>query len=359
MRIGIKRSFGIHTFRVPTLPAIDFSNVLRFLDDLRRDTRPPLGIDFGRFSITAVLMKNKNGVLVIDKFLSVPIKAGTYHEDGSLACSGRVLNALVEIRKHFNLPSSYPVSFNVRSKQTHTKPVPFPPMSEDQMYQSLHWHTEQYIPFDIRKVHMDAYILGEDTGTDDMRVLLSAVKNEEMEEKMALLAEAGFKKMTVATISPMAIRQQLRSCPDIGGDVTAVVDIRGNNDVSIFKNGQLIFTRTMDTGLKDCYRQLDSSQPTVESFDDESRAFVLTAIMKDVQRSLDFYASTSLEGQIKNVILTGDFLSLSDEDVRAIFEEFLSLPVLIFNPFSNKMSKSIECSEVARFTVAAGLAQLV
>ena len=71
------------------------------------------------------------------------------------------------------------------------KKISLPVQSDEDLAESIHWEAEQYIPFDISDVNLDYQVLGENTGTGNLNVLLVAVKKDKITDYTSVIKMAG------------------------------------------------------------------------------------------------------------------------------------------------------------------------
>src|SRR5690554_4611041 len=71
------------------------------------------------------------------------------------------------------------------------KKIEMPRMKESEAREVIRWEAEQHVPFDIKSVEIDFQILDSNSDGRTMEVLLVAAKRELVDNKVALLQDAG------------------------------------------------------------------------------------------------------------------------------------------------------------------------
>jgi type IV pilus assembly protein PilM len=232
------------------------------------------------------------------------------------------------------------------------KRVTLPQMSFDELEESIQWEAEQYIPFDINDVNIDVQIL--DGTSDDpgqMDVLLVAARKELVNEYQSIISQAGLRP-AVVDVDAFAVANMFELCYEPPEDTVALVNIGASTvNIHLLRGGVSAFTRDIGIGgrqfTEEIQRTLNISYEEAEAMkigghDDDDTAVVPEEIERvlssvgenlatEVQRSLDFYLSTSADTGIGSVFLSGG--AARTPGLSRAIERQTGLPVEVIDPF--------------------------
>lgn len=232
------------------------------------------------------------------------------------------------------------------------KRISLPVMSPDELEEALPWEAEQYIPFDVNDVNLDAHILqGQADEAGQMDVLLVAARKELVNEYTAVVMETGLKPVII-DVAAFALENMFTLNYDVVPEPVALVNVGANMvTINILKRGVSAFTRDIGMGGRSCteeiQRALGVSYEEAEAFkiggDERDRSAVvpeevervLTSasenIATEVHRSLDFFLSTTGGGSLFKVYLSGG--AAPTPGLRQALERLCSCPVEMVDPF--------------------------
>jgi type IV pilus assembly protein PilM len=124
-------------------------------------------------------------------------------------------------------------------------------MTEAEARSVIRWEAEQHVPFDMENVELDFQILDPEGEGLQMTVLLVAAKRELVENKVALLAEAGLTP-SIIDVDAFAIHNAFEiNYPDEMRGVVALVNIGHEmTNVNILEDGIPVLTRDLPLGTR-------------------------------------------------------------------------------------------------------------
>jgi type IV pilus assembly protein PilM len=124
-------------------------------------------------------------------------------------------------------------------------------MSHEEARDLIRWEAHQHVPFDMESVQLDFQILDPGGTTPQMSVLLVAAKRELIENRLALLADAGLKAVVV-DVDAFALHNAFeRSYPDSLVGTVALVNIgHETTNVNILEDGVPIVVRDIPFGSR-------------------------------------------------------------------------------------------------------------
>ncbi len=311
-----------------------------------------VGLDIGSSSVKLVQLKEKKGGFQLLAFGTAPLPPEAI-VDGALMNSAAIVQAIQELAAQQKVKTR-DVAIGVRGHSVIIKKISMPRMSQEELDESIQWEAEQYIPFDVKDVNIDTQILtpaGDAAG--QMDVLLVAAKKDMINDYTSVCAEAGL-TATVVDVDAFAVQNAFEANYETLTEETVVLVNVGAavSNINVISRGVTTFTRDITMGgnafTEEIQKQLNISYDEAEALkvggQGESDAVVPQEVERviqgvaeqmggEIQRSLDFYASTAADGKITRAYLSG-----GTARVPALFkvlEARAGVPVEILNPFKN------------------------
>lgn len=232
------------------------------------------------------------------------------------------------------------------------KRISLPLMTQEELDESIPWEAEQYIPFDVNDVNIDAFILqGQADEAGQMEVLLVAARKELVNEYTGIIQDAGLKP-AVIDVAAFALENMFTLNYDVSPAPTALVNVGASTvNINVLRRGVSAFTRDLGVGgrafTEEIQRSMNVSYEEAESFklagDHSDRAAVVPEevervlstvaenISTEVHRSLDFYLSTAGGGDLSKVYLAGG--AALTPGLRETLERVCACPVEVVDPF--------------------------
>ncbi|MGI5862998.1 MAG: type IV pilus assembly protein PilM [Myxococcales bacterium] len=316
-----------------------------------------LGLDIGSSAVKMIQLKEvkRRGATVfqLQSFGTKPLPPEAI-VDGALMNSTAIVQAIQELIAELRIKHKE-AAIGVSGHSVIIKKISLPRMSQEELDESIQWEAEQYIPFDVKDVNIDTFPLesGNDQ-TGQMDVLLVAAKKDMINDYTSVVAEAGLQPVVV-DVDAFAVQNCFESNYDVPGGETVVLINAGASvvNINIIANGVTTFTRDVTIGgnqfTEEIQKQLNVSYDEAEALkiggnraDADSVVpqeveRVLSSVAEqtagEIQRSLDFYASTAADSHIAKVFLSG-----GTAKIPALFktiEQRVGVPVEILNPFKN------------------------
>jgi len=311
-----------------------------------------VGVDIGSSSIKVVRLKSSGKGWELDSF-SVGHLASDAIVEGRVMNFALVIERLREVLKEAGIKSA-PCSIAVSGNSVIVKRLSLPEMTRAELNDQILWEAEQYIPFDIKDVNVDAQILNPRAGQGQMDVLMVAAKKDVVNEYLSVVMEAGLKPQVV-DVSIFAAANMFEANYPIPPDQTISLLNVGSStiNVGVITGGMLAFTRDIGVGgamlTAEIQRHFNISYDEAEAFKvgaDVSLSSstvarevtriaerVCETLVSEVQRSLDFFLATSVKSDIQRIYLTGGSAQLPS--LIRILEQRMEVPVELVNPFQN------------------------
>jgi len=230
------------------------------------------------------------------------------------------------------------------------KQVTMSSMSDGQLEKQIQLEAEPYIPFDIKDVNLDFFIMGdrpEKEGTMD--VVLVAAKKDYMEEYLGLISSANLSPIVV-DVDPFALEVMYEFCyPNVQEEVVALVNVGASAiNVNVLKSGQSQYTRDLPVGsdsiTRDIMRFFDVDYERAENI---KRAAQLDGIsprnlrkifqravehfVSELQKVLDFFTANISYDPIQKIFLSGG--AANTYGLVSSMETELDISVEIVDPF--------------------------
>jgi type IV pilus assembly protein PilM len=306
-----------------------------------------VGLDVGSSSIKAVELKRGRGGIQVTH-LGVEPLASDIVVDSMIVDSGTVSSAIAKIFNE-NLIKSRSVATSVSGHSVIVKKISLPPMSDQELAETIQKEAAQHIPFDIADVSIDYQVLSEDGAGPQMDVLLVAVKKDKILNYTNVLSMAG-KTPSVVDIDAFA----LQNCYEYNyepapGSTVALLNLGASvMNINIVKGTTPLFTRDVSVGG---HQYTDSLQKELDLSFDDAEALklgkkvgtvsedaklpilqqVTEIIVLEIQKTFDFFRATAAGEHIEKIFLAGGSSKVPGL-MESLRQEF-SLPVEILNPF--------------------------
>src|SRR3990172_1225150 len=277
--------------------------------------QPVIGLDIGSSAIKVLQLTPSKKGYVLEKFGIKTIDPELI-VDGAVMDAGRVVDAVKDLWGEQAVKVK-DVVISVSGHSVIVKKISLPPMTEDELEESIKWEAEQYIPFDV---NIDFHILppgdAAGDGKETMSVVLVAVKKDRLAEYTSLVMEAGLNPVVV-DVDAFTLENLYGMGYDVSPtEVIALVNIGASvMNIHIIKGGNFSFTRDISAGgnryTEMIQRDLNVSYEVAErakrgeSVDGVSSealdgiiATMNTELVAEIGRSFDYFRSTSTQETI-------------------------------------------------------------
>lgn len=215
---------------------------------LRRNSST-LGLDIGSGFVKAALVEHGGPEPVVAKLAYTPLAPDAIVE-GEVMDPQLVVDTVRALLTELGLKAPRVVSA-VGGRDVIVKRIPMDRMKAEDAREVIRWEAEQYVPFDMANVQLDFQIL--DPGADglQMQVLLVAAKREVVDQKLALLGEAGLTPSIVDVDAFALMNAFAYNYPEAMQGVSALVNV-GHEvaTVNVVQDGALVLTRDIPFGAR-------------------------------------------------------------------------------------------------------------
>jgi len=330
-----------------------------------------IGLDIGSGYLKLVQLKDTKGGYELELFDMLPLPPELI-VDGSIIDSLRLVDSLKELARKARIKTKDVTISIAGHSSVIVKRVSLPDMSEDELYESIKFEAEQYIPFDIDDVNLDFQILGPKEEPGQMDVILVAVKKDIINEYQSAVKEAGF-NCQIVDVNSFALENIYEINYEIEPEKNvALVNIGASTmNMNILKGGISVFTRDSAVGSNlhtevlqrefnltyEMAERLKRGEP-VENVSPQDAFSVMELaseeIIGEVNRSLEYFHE-----DIHEIVLSGGCALI--KDFPNLLAEKIRVETKLMQPFKNiKIAKHFDLSLIEEMApmaaVAAGLA---
>jgi type IV pilus assembly protein PilM len=307
-----------------------------------------VGVDIGSSSVKAVELQGKPGNLQLVSLGYENLQSDSI-VDGQIMELNDVSNVISNIFREHQIKTDR-IAAGVSGHSVIVKNIVVPQMTEEELEESIEWHAEEHIPFDITDVSLDYQIVG--SSQDALHVLMAACKRDKIANVKQAIQLAG-KQPAVIDVDAFA----LQNCYEVNyqpmpGQIVALLNIgAATMNINILNGMKSVFTRDVSVGGNQytslLQRELGLSHEQAESVKrglplpegTEERAIqpiletVSDILALEIQKTMDFYRATAEEGEgmVQKIYISGGGSKLPG------LSEYLSrrfeVPVEVFNPF--------------------------
>ena len=336
------------------------------------------GLDIGSSSIKMIELtgKGNNLSLVSVGFENLP--ADTII-DGQIMELNVVSDVIQSVCSNHQVTATNVVT-GVSGHSVILKNIVLPSMSREELEESIDWHAEEHIPYDLADVSLDYQVTAETP--DSTLVMIAACKRERIDNIKQAIQLAG-KTPVVIDVDTFA----LQNCYEVNyqpseNDVVTLLNIGASTmNVNIVKGTRSLFTRDITVGgsqftdvlqrsLGLDFKQAEAMKRGIPGAADgiEEKSIVplmnnVTEIVAmEIQKTFDFYRATTED---KETVVQKILISGGGSKLAGLAEELsqrLELPVEVLDPFrninvdSNKFDPQYLSEIVPEMAVAVGLA---
>jgi type IV pilus assembly protein PilM len=336
-----------------------------------------VGLDIGSSSVKAVELQGKLGSLQLASLGYEALQPDTV-VDGQIMELNDVSNAIAGLFSSHQIKTDR-VAAGVSGSSVIVKNIIVPQMSEEELEESIDWHAEEHIPFDIADVSLDYQVVG--SGPDSLNVLMAACKRDFVANIKQAVQLAG-KQPAIIDVDAFA----LQNCYEVNYEpredqTVALLNVgAATMNINILKGIRSVFTRDVSVGGNQytalLQKELGLTHEQAEALKrgglapEGCDASDLDAILEtvsdmlalEISKTFDFYRATAEDGEaaVERILISGGGSKLQglSEYLSARFE----IPVERFDPFrkikidSRRFDPDYMRDIVSEMAVAVGLA---
>jgi type IV pilus assembly protein PilM len=309
------------------------------------------GLDIGSSSIKMVELDGKSNQLSLVSLGYQNLPDDTII-DGQIMELNVVSDCIQNVCSNFQVKADQVVT-GVSGHSVIIKNIVLPPMSQDELEESIDWHAEEHIPYDLADVSLD-YQVTKNT-SEATHVLIAACKRERIDNVRQAIQLAG-KEPFVIDVDTFALQNcyEFNYHPDDSQVVTLLNIGASTMNVNIVKGTRSLFTRDITVGgsqftdvlqrsLGLSFQQAEAVKRgvshAVEGIEEKSIEPLMTNVTEiiamEIQKTFDFYRATTEDNEtiVQKILISGGGSKLQGlaHDLSARLE----LPVEVLDPFRN------------------------
>ncbi len=311
-----------------------------------------VGLDIGTSSIKVAHVKESSKGVQLLAFDTVMLPPDTIR-DGVILNAPLLAQRIAEVFA-INKIRQKQVAVSLSGHAVIIKKISLPEMTVAELEDSIQWEAEQYIPFDIKDVHVDFQIIDAQAGQGQMDVLLVAAKKAVIEELCDVVRAAKLEPVLV-DVDAFALYNAFELSFPVPQDETIALINAGAStiNINVVSGGMTSFTRDITVGGNllteeiskqfavpwDEAEHMKTTSETTLSMSGVLREVqrissrVSEVLVSEIQRSLDFFAATAVSADISAIYLCGG-AALQPGLIEGL-ERRLGTPVRALNPFNN------------------------
>ncbi len=295
-----------------------------------------IGVDFGSKTIKGMELSGQlGGEVALHRFAVVDVPNEQARLDG-----------LRELVRKMHIGGAR-VATSVAGRSVIVRYVTMRQMSDDELKRTIPFEADKYIPFGMEEVVLDCQRLGPVAGSEDMRVVLVAVKRAFIEEQVRLLQQAGLRPVVV-DVDCLALGNAFELTADPTGleaeRVAAVIEIGASSTnvdmvdrLSTSWSRELYvagdqFTENIARRLGVDYSQVEELKRQPGEQEEEIReaiAPVLDDLRNEIMLTFDFYEGES-EREVEALYFCGGSASLPG--LVEYFGQVFDKPAQLWDP---------------------------
>jgi type IV pilus assembly protein PilM len=337
-----------------------------------------LGLDLSSTAVKLLeLAKTPNGYRV-ESYAVAPLPSGSIVEN-TISNPENVADAIINAISKSKTKSSL-AAVCVSGSSVITKVIDMEAeMNEEEREVQILEDAEQYIPFPIEDVITDFEIIREMPENEDrVEVLLAACRKDVVEARQDVLARADL-TAKVVDVEAYAMERAFHLISDkIDVDeesaIVAIVDVGSTTTtLSVLSGGGTIYSREQLFGGQQLTEEIQrryglsieeagiakKQGGLPEDYDSEVLQPFLDSVVQQIQRSLQFFFSSTDKDEVDYIVLAGGVASMSG--MADLVKERIGTHCVIANPFaemavSSKVNVMALSNDAPALMIACGLA---
>ncbi len=336
-----------------------------------------IGLDIGSSTLKAAELRpsRKNSFELVS--LGLEELSPDCIVDGVIISKLPVSDAINRIFSQQNIRNES-VATSISGHSVIVKKISLPVQSDEDLAESIRWEAEQYIPFDIADVNLDYQVLGENSGTGNLDILLVAVKKDKITDYTSVVKMAG-KTPVLVDVDAFALQNAYEvNYEPTSKNTVALLDIGASTmTINIVSGTDFLFTRDVGVGghqytefiqkefnLSYAQAQTLKHGEAVENIDPADARHVIDSVTEiiclEIQKTYDFFKSTTTVDHIERMIISGGaahtpgLIETLARKFEIPAEKFDSFRKITFDP--KRFSSSMIADRAPDLAIAIGLA---
>lgn len=334
------------------------------------------GIDIGNHSIkVAEVKRNSETSAELVGFGSIETPFGLINSEDQVA-KDRLANKIKDVISSSGISTKKCVAA-LPEASIFTRLVTVPKVEESQLEELVFWEARQYIPIPMANVQQDYIPIAEKevNGKKMIQILLVAAPKTLVNRYMDIVQSAGLELLALET-ETIATSRAISFSTEIKDTVMALDFGANGTDMSVMKNGHMIFSQSLNTGsdaltkaiATDFHLEMAQAEQYKVAYgldpeQAEGKIYksiepIMQIIADEVTRTFNFFRTQLPDSIPTKILLVGDGAKLKKLD------EYLAgkvgVSVELINPLqklqiNSNIKTEVEKASMVGYTVAVGL----
>ena len=343
-----------------------------------RKSTPVIGIDVSSTAVKLLELSGGGSKYKVESYAVEPLPANSVVEK-NITDVEAVGDSIRRALKRAGTKNKFS-ALAVAGSAVITKVITMPAnISEDEMASQIELEADQYIPYALDEVNLDFEVIGpSETDPERVDVLLAASRSENVDIRVAAVDIAGL-TCKIVDVEAFALENAFgviaRDLPTGGmGETVALVDIGATmTSLSVLSDNKIVYAREQAFGGKQLTEEIQRRYGLTyeeaglakrqgglpENYVPEVLEPFKESMAQQVNRSLQFFYSSSQVGQVDRIVLAGGCASIENSD-RVVAEK-TGVDVQTANPFAHmalasKLNAEALANDAPSLMIACGLA---
>ena len=343
-----------------------------------RKSTPVIGIDVSSTAVKLLELSGGGNKYKVESYAVEPLPANSVVEK-NITDVEAVGDSIRRALKRAGTKNKFS-ALAVAGSAVITKVITMPAnISEDEMASQIELEADQYIPYALDEVNLDFEVIGpSETDPERVDVLLAASRSENVDIRVAAVDIAGL-TCKIVDVEAFALENAFgviaRDLPTGGmGETVALVDIGATmTSLSVLSDNKIVYAREQAFGGKQLTEEIQRRYGLTyeeaglakrqgglpENYVPEVLEPFKESMAQQVNRSLQFFYSSSQVGQVDRIVLAGGCASIENSD-RVVADK-TGVDVQTANPFSHmalasKLNAEALANDAPSLMIACGLA---
>lgn len=344
----------------------------------RRANAPILGIDISSTSVKLLELSRSGSKYKVEGYAVEPLPPNSVVEK-NITDAELVGEAIRRVAAKSGTKLKH-AACAVAGSAVITKVITMPAeLSEDEMESQIMVEADQYIPYPLEEINLDFQVLQpSETEPDKVDVMLAASRSDNVDIRVAALGVGGLiaKKVDVEAFALENAFALLADGNELIADshVVAIMDVGATTStLSVLEDSKIIYTREQSFGGRqltdEIQRRYGLSYEEAglakrqgglpDNYEPEVLQPFMESMAQEVNRSLQFFYSSSQVGAVDHVVIAGGCASI--ENIDTLIQSKIDTSVTVANPFSTmSISSRVKADALANdapaLMIACGLA---
>lgn len=306
------------------------------------------GLDLGNSSIKVTQLRELHGKPTLVTYGDMDIPENLLASDSEID-QDKIAGFVKQLTNDAGV-SSKNVIAALPSSSSYTAIMKTPKLNDKELGESISYQADKYIPIPLDKAKLDWAVIGENTDTEELDVLLVAAPNKVAEKYLNIVQKAGFELLALE-INALALARSLTVAAQTASS-TVIIDIGTlGTDIVVLKGQTPQIVRTVGVGSKSLRRVISQNLGLDETQSDqfmkkfgmqqdklEGQVYktlkpVMDHVVEEIVKSITFYQEKNPEAKIEKLIMTGGTSALPG--LPLYMANSTQLTVEIGNPWMN------------------------